>query len=217
MRARHADRSCRTISTRSTDFIASSAGATACRSCRRPPRASTRMLRRYAGARPRRNRRARRAGVRRGDGRAHRDQRGDGGLRSGISAGADRGGRSDRRDPSSICRAYRRRPIPARCGSSSTGRSASDARRQRRHSTASARARGPTRRSAARCGSILQNIGGALPGEMDRATHGQPGKYTFCCAENEAANPWAAAARRARLSARREHRDGRRRRGHDRT
>jgi len=37
---------------------------------------------------------------------------------------------------------------------------------------------------------ILQNIGGALPGEMDRATHGQPGKYTFCCAENEDAHPW---------------------------
>ncbi len=37
---------------------------------------------------------------------------------------------------------------------------------------------------------ILQNIGGALPGQMDRATHGQPGKYTFCCAENLAANPW---------------------------
>ena len=37
---------------------------------------------------------------------------------------------------------------------------------------------------------ILQNIGGALPGEMDRATHGQPGKYTFCCAENEAGSPW---------------------------
>ncbi|MGZ8153776.1 MAG: hypothetical protein ACXWUK_00600 [Burkholderiales bacterium] len=37
---------------------------------------------------------------------------------------------------------------------------------------------------------ILQNIGGALPGEMDRATHGQPGKYTFCCAENEEASPW---------------------------
>ena len=37
---------------------------------------------------------------------------------------------------------------------------------------------------------ILQNIGGALPGEMDRATHGQPGKYSFCCAENEAASPW---------------------------
>jgi len=36
----------------------------------------------------------------------------------------------------------------------------------------------------------LQNLGGALPGEMDRATQGQPGKYTFCCAENEAANPW---------------------------
>jgi len=37
---------------------------------------------------------------------------------------------------------------------------------------------------------VLQNVGGALPGEMDRATHGQPGKYTFCCAENEEANPW---------------------------
>lgn len=37
---------------------------------------------------------------------------------------------------------------------------------------------------------ILQNIGAALPGEMDRATHGQPAKFTFCCAENEAENPW---------------------------
>ena len=37
---------------------------------------------------------------------------------------------------------------------------------------------------------ILQNIGGALPGEMDRATHGQPGKFSFCCAENEAQSPW---------------------------
>jgi hypothetical protein len=37
---------------------------------------------------------------------------------------------------------------------------------------------------------ILQNIGGALPGEMDRATHGQPGKFTFCCAEHEDASPW---------------------------
>lgn len=37
---------------------------------------------------------------------------------------------------------------------------------------------------------VLQNVGGALPGEMDRATHGQPGKYTFCCAENEAESPW---------------------------
>jgi hypothetical protein len=37
---------------------------------------------------------------------------------------------------------------------------------------------------------VLQNVGRAWPGEMDRATQGQPGKYTFCCAENEAANPW---------------------------
>jgi len=26
---------------------------------------------------------------------------------------------------------------------------------------------------------------------MDRATQGQPAKYTFCCAENEEASPWA--------------------------
>jgi hypothetical protein len=37
---------------------------------------------------------------------------------------------------------------------------------------------------------MLQNIGGGLPGDMDKATQGQPGKYTFCCAENEAASPW---------------------------
>jgi hypothetical protein len=39
---------------------------------------------------------------------------------------------------------------------------------------------------------VLQNIGGARPGEMDRATHGQPGKLGFCCAENASANPWEA-------------------------
>jgi len=38
---------------------------------------------------------------------------------------------------------------------------------------------------------ILRNIGGALPGEMDRATQGQPGRISFCCGENEADNPWA--------------------------
>ncbi|MEQ1776231.1 MAG: UGSC family (seleno)protein, partial [Burkholderiales bacterium] len=37
---------------------------------------------------------------------------------------------------------------------------------------------------------IQQNIGGALPGDMDRATHGQPGKFSFCCSENEAQSPW---------------------------
>lgn len=37
---------------------------------------------------------------------------------------------------------------------------------------------------------VLQNVGGARPGEMDRATHGQPGKISFCCAENESESPW---------------------------
>ena len=37
---------------------------------------------------------------------------------------------------------------------------------------------------------ILLNIGGGTPGEGDRATHGTPAKYSYCAAENEAANPW---------------------------
>ena len=37
---------------------------------------------------------------------------------------------------------------------------------------------------------VLINIGGALPGELDLATHGQPGKYSFCIAENEEGSPW---------------------------
>jgi hypothetical protein len=37
---------------------------------------------------------------------------------------------------------------------------------------------------------ILLNVGGATPGELDKATQGQPSKYTYCVAENEAANPW---------------------------
>jgi len=36
---------------------------------------------------------------------------------------------------------------------------------------------------------ILQNIG-ALQGQIDYATQGQPGKYSFCCAENTAAVTW---------------------------
>jgi len=36
----------------------------------------------------------------------------------------------------------------------------------------------------------LLNIGYGTPGELDMATQGQPGKYTFCFAENEDANPW---------------------------
>ncbi|HYB20811.1 MAG TPA: UGSC family (seleno)protein, partial [Thermodesulfobacteriota bacterium] len=36
----------------------------------------------------------------------------------------------------------------------------------------------------------LLNIGGGEPGVLDRATLGQPGKYSYCLAENEAENPW---------------------------
>ncbi len=37
---------------------------------------------------------------------------------------------------------------------------------------------------------ILLNIGGAKPVDIDKATMGHPGKYTFCIAENEEASPW---------------------------
>ncbi len=37
---------------------------------------------------------------------------------------------------------------------------------------------------------ILLNIGGGVPGVLDRATLGQPGKYSYCLGENEAENPW---------------------------
>jgi hypothetical protein len=37
---------------------------------------------------------------------------------------------------------------------------------------------------------VLLNVGGGTPGKMDRATHGQPGKFSFCIAENERKTPW---------------------------
>jgi hypothetical protein len=59
---------------------------------------------------------------------------------------------------------------------------------------AGANALGPGIRSNATVGRalslILRNVGGAIPGEMDMSTMGQPGKYTFCFAENEPASPW---------------------------
>ena len=39
---------------------------------------------------------------------------------------------------------------------------------------------------------ICTNIGGALPGELDRAAFGHAGKYTCCIAEKEEASPWKA-------------------------
>ena len=37
---------------------------------------------------------------------------------------------------------------------------------------------------------VLQNVGLAIPGSGDMATHGQPGKYGWCIAEHEARSPW---------------------------
>ena len=38
---------------------------------------------------------------------------------------------------------------------------------------------------------ILNNVGGAKPGVMDRSTFGSPAKYTFCFGENEEDSPFA--------------------------
>ncbi len=37
---------------------------------------------------------------------------------------------------------------------------------------------------------ILMNVGGAVPGVLDRSTQGQPAKYAYCVAENERESPW---------------------------
>jgi hypothetical protein len=37
---------------------------------------------------------------------------------------------------------------------------------------------------------VVRNVGGGRPGEVDRATHGQPGKYTSCFAEAEDGSPF---------------------------
>lgn len=37
---------------------------------------------------------------------------------------------------------------------------------------------------------VVRNVGGGRPGGIDRSTLGNPGKYTFCFAEDEAGSPW---------------------------
>ena len=51
---------------------------------------------------------------------------------------------------------------------------------------------------------VVRNVGGGRPGEVDRATHGNPGKLGFCFAENDARVAVRHARRRARR--RRRHR-----------
>ncbi|MEM9608284.1 MAG: thioredoxin family protein [Actinomycetota bacterium] len=37
---------------------------------------------------------------------------------------------------------------------------------------------------------VVRNVGGGRPSEVDRATHGNPGKLGFCFAEDEEGSPW---------------------------
>src|SRR3979411_122930 len=41
---------------------------------------------------------------------------------------------------------------------------------------------------------IIRHVGGGRPGGVDRSTLGNPGKYTFCFAEDELGSPWASLA-----------------------
>ena len=41
---------------------------------------------------------------------------------------------------------------------------------------------------------IIRNVGGGRPGEVDRATHGNPGKLSFCFAEREDDSPFTSLA-----------------------
>ncbi|GAC1326508.1 MAG: hypothetical protein NVSMB2_25680 [Chloroflexota bacterium] len=41
---------------------------------------------------------------------------------------------------------------------------------------------------------VIRNVGGGRPGGVDRATLGNPGKYTFCFAEDDVNSPWEALA-----------------------
>ena len=173
------------------------AGATGCRSCRRRASASSAMLAATQRA-PRRDRRAHRAGLRRGDGRAHRDQRGHGGLRARISAGADRGGRSGRRARSSICRASRRRPIPRRRVAHRQRPDRADARRQRRRQLPGAGhvgERDARPRAAARAAEHRRRAAGR-DGPRDARPAGQ---VHVLLRRERGGEPVGAAARRARI------------------
>lgn len=41
---------------------------------------------------------------------------------------------------------------------------------------------------------VIRNVGGGRPGEVDRATHGNPGKVGFCFAEDEVGSPFTSLA-----------------------
>jgi hypothetical protein len=53
---------------------------------------------------------------------------------------------------------------------------------------------GPGRRANATIGRavrlVMVNVGGATPGDVDKATLGMPAKYTMCMGENEEESPW---------------------------
>ena len=128
-------------------------------------------------------------GARRGDGREDRDQRGDGRAASrNICRSCWPRSRpcSTRALRCTAC--WRRRCLSGR-SSSSTARSAASI-----GMNAKGNALGQGNRANASIGRALQlvirNVGGGRPQEVDRATLGNPGKYTYCFAEDEEGSCW---------------------------
>ena len=128
------------------------------------------------------------AGAGRGDRREDRDQCGDGGLQARISAGRAGRGRGGARESFAMHGVLATTmfvgpvvivngPVRRRIGMNAKGN-----------------ALGQGNRANAAIGRALQlvirNIGEGRPQEVDRATLGNPGKFTYCFAEDEEGSSW---------------------------
>ena len=129
------------------------------------------------------------ADARRGDRREDRDQRGDGRLQAGIPAGRAGGGRGGARRE--LCDARRAGDDDVRRAGGHRQRPGPPPdRHERQRATRSAKATAPTPRSAAPCSWSSAISASGRPQEVDRATLGNPGKYSYCFAEDEEGSSW---------------------------
>ena len=157
------------------------------------PPTEERVMRMLTGtSRARGHRRHRAARSRRGHRREGGDRCGDGRLQAGVSAvGADRGRGG----------VHRRVQHPRNPRHHDAGRPGDDLQRTWHagdRDELGGNALGQGNRANSTIGRALQlvirNVGGGRPGEVDRATHGNPGKVGFCFAENDLESPFGTIA-----------------------
>ena len=199
-----------TIPTRSTSSSASAAGATGCRSFRRRRSASSACS--PTATAPWNEPVAKiAAALRRGDAAAARGERGDGGLPARVLPAGLLALEAMCEEPYNL---YGTQATTHPCTPLLifNGPVAKEVGINAGHNAFGQRLPRQRDASAARSGSRSSTSAAAIPGSGDMSTLGAPAKFTFCVAENEAGEPVGAAARRARLPARGEHRDGDRRR-----